>query len=195
MLKSLQRREGSTMWQMKSLILAIVFLCSWGAPAVPWKQSQSNERSSTMTTAEKNIETMLAIFRNIEERDPKHPDPQKQLQLIQPDVEFHWPPSLPYGGTHRGLANYGPNWGKTWNPLQPTPADRKLSPRVIAASNNEVVILWRQRGVSPLGEHLDTEVLGLYQLRDAKLARAQMFYFDETAVAHFLCHAAVSPHD
>jgi ketosteroid isomerase-like protein len=29
-------------------------------------------------------------------------------------------------------------------------------------------------------------VLGLYRVRDGKLARAQMFYFDTTATAEFL---------
>jgi len=32
-------------------------------------------------------------------------------------------------------------------------------------------------------------VIGLYQLRDFKLARAQMFYFDEAAAARFLALA------
>jgi hypothetical protein len=32
-------------------------------------------------------------------------------------------------------------------------------------------------------------VLGLYQIREAKLARAQMFYFDTVAVGDFLAKA------
>ena len=36
---------------------------------------------------------------------------------------------------------------------------------------------------------LRCEVIGLYQLRDFKLARAQMFYFDEAAAARFLALA------
>jgi len=32
-------------------------------------------------------------------------------------------------------------------------------------------------------------VLGLYRVRDGKLARAQMFYFDTTALAGFLAYA------
>jgi ketosteroid isomerase-like protein len=56
----------------------------------------------------------------------------------------------------------------------------------VAASEDEGVVLWRQRGVSPSGEQFEGEVLGLYQIRDGKLARAQMFYFDAVAVASFL---------
>ena len=61
-----------------------------------------------------------------------------------------------------------------------------MDPRVVAATEDEGVVLWRQRGVSPSGERFEGEVLGLYQLRDGKLARAQMFYFDPVAVANFL---------
>ena len=39
------------------------------------------------------------------------------------------------------------------------------------------------------GRQIDTPVLGLYQVRDGKLARAQMFYFDPLAAAEFLVAA------
>jgi hypothetical protein len=42
-------------------------------------------------------------------------------------------------------------------------------------------VLWHQRGRDRAGRWLDTPVLGLYQVRDGKLARAQMFYFDPLA--------------
>ena len=64
-----------------------------------------------------------------------------------------------------------------------------MDPRVISASEREVVVLWRQRGLSPSGERFDGEVLGLYQLREGKLARAQMFYFDTAAIAAFLARS------
>lgn len=47
-------------------------------------------------------------------------------------------------------------------------------------------MLWHQRGRDRAGRWLDTPVLGLYQVRDGKLARAQMFYFDPLAAAEFL---------
>jgi len=82
-----------------------------------------------------------------------------------------------------------PIWGETWTPLQPTEAERRMDPRVVAANGNEVVVLWHQRGLSPNGERCDSEVLGYYRLRDGKLARAQMFYFDPVSVAAFLQRA------
>ena len=125
-----------------------------------------------------NTEVMLGIFSAIEHRDF-----QRLLDFCQPDVEFLWPPSLPYAGGERGA------WAQTWIPLQPTETERRMDPRVIAASGNEVVVLWQQRGVSPAGDRFDGPVLALYQLRDRKLARAQMFYFDTVEVASFLAKA------
>lgn len=132
-----------------------------------------------------NVEVMLKLFAGIESRDER-----KVFGCVQPDVQFHWPPSLPYAGVFKGLASNGGPWATAWTPLQPTPIERSMSPRVVAASGNEVAILWRQRGLAPAGDRIDTEVLGLYLLREGKLARAQMFYFDPVGVAHFLINAA-----
>jgi uncharacterized protein len=131
--------------------------------------------------ANENTEVMLGIFSAIEVRDF-----QRLLDLCQPDVEFLWAPSLPYAGGERGA------WAQTWVPLQPTETERRMDPRVVAVSGDEVVVLWQQRGVSPAGDRFDSPVLALYQLRDRKLARAQMFYFDTVEVASFLAKAAAN---
>jgi ketosteroid isomerase-like protein len=124
---------------------------------------------------EENRKLVLSVFNAIEERND-----QRFSELLHPDFEIHWPPSLPYG------AGKARTWSDTWDSLQPTEVERKMDPRVVAANENEVVVLWRQRGVSPLGDRFDGEVLGLYRIREAKLARAQMFYFDTVAAAAFL---------
>ena len=128
--------------------------------------------------ATENTEVMRGIFSAIERRDF-----QRLLDLCQADVEFLWPPSLPYAGGERGA------WAETWVPLQPTEAEQRMNPRVVAATEDEVVILWQQRGVSLAGDRFDGPVLGLYQLRDGKLARAQMFYFDTVGLLDFLTKA------
>ena len=64
-----------------------------------------------------------------------------------------------------------------------------MDPRIVAAAGDEVVVLWQQRGVAPAGERFDSEVLALYTLRNGKLTRAQMFYFDTVATARFLATA------
>jgi hypothetical protein len=52
------------------------------------------------------------------------------------------------------------------------------------------VVRWHQRGHSPAGLCFDGQVLGLYEVREERLARAQMFYFDTNAVRRFLADAA-----
>ena len=129
-----------------------------------------------------NRKLVLSVFSAIEERKD-----QRFSELLHPDFEIHWPASLPYG---EGKAK---TWTDTWNPLQPTEAERRMDPRVVAANENEVVVLWRQRGLSPTGERFDGEVVGFYQVREGKLARSQLFYFDTVAVASFLDKAIEQP--
>jgi ketosteroid isomerase-like protein len=132
-----------------------------------------------------SMQVVLAVFAAVERRDQA-----AFARSCQPDAEFCWPPSLPYGRTVRGLTDRGgAGWEAYWNPLQPTAGHRRLDPRVIAATEEEVVVLWRQRGVTPAGDSIDTEVLGLYSVRAGKLARAQMFYFDPASVISFLAKA------
>jgi uncharacterized protein len=141
-----------------------------------------------MSTRDRNVQVMLEIFRALEQRDPSRKSvDEREEALYQPDVEFHWPSALPYGGMFRGKD--AAIWSATWNPLQPTAAERKMDPRVLGADDHRVIILYRQRGVSPSGERFDGEVIGLYELRDFKLSRAQMFHFDEAALAQFLDRA------
>jgi ketosteroid isomerase-like protein len=92
---------------------------------------------------------------------------------------------LPYGGVH---ALGRRDWTETWGPLQDD-RERVMDPHVIAASDSQVVVLWQQRGHAPSGERFEMPVLGLYEVRDEKLARAQMFYYDSHAVREFLMSA------
>jgi hypothetical protein len=66
-----------------------------------------------------------------------------------------------------------------------------MDPQVVGMLRNMVIVRWHQRGLDFKGRLLDEEVLALYEFVDAKLARAQMFYFDTTRVADFLAGAAL----
>jgi ketosteroid isomerase-like protein len=140
-----------------------------------------------------SVSIVLEAFLAVEQRDE-----QRLQELYHPEVEFHWTPSLPYGGSsHGGVRDRpGPSWSEVWEPLQPTDAERRMDPRVVAATEREVVVLYRQRGVTASGQRFDGEVLGLYEVRDGKFARAQMFYFDAVAVRRFLAaaEAEAGPH-
>jgi ketosteroid isomerase-like protein len=129
------------------------------------------------------VEVVLAALAAVEERDG-----DSLASLCHPGVSFHWPPSLPYGGvaTGRRAARSDLGWSSYWTPLQPTPEERRLDPRVVAATDREVVVLWHQRGLAQSGERIDCEVLGLYNVTRGLLARAQMFHFDPLSVQQFL---------
>jgi uncharacterized protein len=141
----------------------------------------------------RSIAVVLEAFSAIEVRDWS-----RLATLCHPEVSFHWPPPLPYGGVTSGrdaAARDDRGWSAAWQPFQPTPAERRMDPRVVAATASQVVVLWRQRGLSEAGARYDGEVLGLYDLRDGLLARAQMFYFDPVAAANFLRQAPTDASD
>jgi uncharacterized protein len=107
------------------------------------------------------------------------------------DVELHWPPSLPHGGFVRGVEAQASTWTNTWLPLQPTPATRRLDPRVVAPATTRWSCCGANGGLASNGENLDQPVLVLYEVRDARLVRAQRFYFDTADVVSFLARANV----
>ena len=136
-------------------------------------------------TRSASADIVLAAFAAVEERDE-----HRLAELYHPEIEFHWPPSLPYGGSVHGAAalqaEHRTGFAQIWDPVQLTRHERRMDPRIVAATDREVVVLWHQRGLRPSGQRLDMETLGLYGVRDGKFARAQMFYFDTTAVLRFL---------
>jgi ketosteroid isomerase-like protein len=139
-------------------------------------------------------EVILEVIHAIEQRDI-----ERFVQLCSPDVEFVWPPSLPYGsatglGDELGSASSDatlerPSWIETWDPLQPDDDSRLMDPHIVGELANSVVVLWYQRGVDQRGRRLNEAVLGLYEISDSKLVRGQMFYFDSARVGAFLSAA------
>jgi uncharacterized protein len=142
-----------------------------------------------------NVDVVLGAFRAVEGRNR-----EALFELYHNDVEFHEAPSLPYGGTVRGKAairaqlEAAPEatWLGTWGPLQPTEAERRMDPRVVATEGEKVAVLYTQRALSPNGERFEAPVLGLYEVRDGKFARAQMFHYDTAAILAFLARAGSS---
>ena len=134
----------------------------------------------------------LDVIRAVEDRDA-----ERLFDLYHDEVEFHEAPSLPYGGSTRGkdylreqlTSAPDETWLGTWGPLQPTESERRMDARIVATSKNEVVALYQQRAVGPNGERLDNPCIGLYEVRDGKLVRAQMFHYDTAAIADFLRRA------
>ena len=139
-----------------------------------------------------NEEIVLSVIRAVEERDA-----DALFELYHDDVELHDAPSLPYAYAARGKtamreqfeASPEETWLGTWGPLQPTEAERRMDPRVVESAGDEVVVLYTTRALAPGGERFESPVLGLYEVRDGKFARAQMFHYDTAAVVAFLDRA------
>jgi ketosteroid isomerase-like protein len=131
-------------------------------------------------------EVVLEAFRAVETRDH-----EALIALYHPDVEFCEAPSLPYGGTSQGKEAVASDlgWLETWGPLQPTEEERRMDPRIIGDDGRNVVGLYRQRAFDPAGRRFDSPVVGVYEVRDGKFARAQMFHFDTAAIIEFLAAA------
>lgn len=131
-------------------------------------------------------EVVLRAFRAVERRDY-----EALIALYHPEVEFHEAPSLPYGGSSRGLEDVARNlgWLETWGPLQPSEEERRMDPQILSDDGTRVVALYRQRALDRQGRRLDCQVVGLYEVRDGKFARAQMFHFDTAAILDFLSAA------
>jgi hypothetical protein len=124
---------------------------------------------------------------------------QRQLerlaQLYHPEIEFHWPPGLPYSGDFTGAAveEMSNRFAATWMPLQPNEETRRMNPRVVAiGESGRVVVNYVWRGLDREGRQFETEVLADYQVRDGLLARAQMFYYDLPGVIAFLDRAGIN---
>jgi uncharacterized protein len=140
-----------------------------------------------------NAEVALAVIRAVEERDA-----EALFELYHDDVELHDAPSLPYSYTARGKSamreqlETAPEttWLGTWGPLQPTDDERRMDPRVIATNGDEVTVRYTTRALAPNGERFESPVLALYEMRDGKFARAQMFHYDTAAILAFLERAA-----
>lgn len=138
---------------------------------------------------ESSADVVLSAFRAIEERDR-----DRLFAVFHDEVELHDAPSLPYGGSSRGKEAIRDQlettpertWLGTWGPLQPTDAERRMDPRVVADDGDEVTVEYTQRALSPTGERFESPVLAIYRVRDGKFARAQMFHYDTAAILAFL---------
>jgi ketosteroid isomerase-like protein len=147
-----------------------------------------SDRKEPSMNADANVRVVLEVFAAIERRDTA-----RFLAHTHPECTICWPPSLPWNDGIPGRpdkdGHHARSWLEVWTSLQPTAAERQMHPEVIAAADDRVVVRWRQRGCSPTGLCFDGQMLGLYQVRQERLARAQMFYFDTDAANRFLADA------
>jgi ketosteroid isomerase-like protein len=136
----------------------------------------------------RDAEVVLGVIRAVQERDG-----EKLFELYHEDVQLHEASSLPYGGVVDGMPSLKEQletapeetWLGTWGPLQPTEQERRFDPRVLAENDGEVVVQYWMRAVAPDGERWESPVIGLYEVRDGKFYRAQMFHYDTQSMNAF----------
>lgn len=150
-------------------------------------QPTTTEPDPSEARSRVNEQLVLAMIHAVEERDM-----EALAACYHPDVEFVWPPGLPYGGTHRRaeVARMSEAYAAAWWPLQREPAMRRLDPRVIGSNEREVTAHYIQRGKDADGRLCEVEVIGIYAVTDGRVSRLQMFYFDPARAATFLATAA-----
>lgn len=115
--------------------------------------------------------------------------------LYHPQIEFHWPPGLPYSGSFVGaeVADMQHRFGAVWFPLQPTDETRRMDFQVIATGDDgRVVATYVWKGIDGQGRRFQTLTLADYQVRDGLFARAQMYYYDLTGLIGFLEQATAA---
>lgn len=134
-----------------------------------------------------NETLVLEMIHAVERRDS-----ERLLEIYDPNVEFSWPPELPYGGNYRGheVIEMSEVFAAAWEPLQQTDEARRFDPRVLGVHGDEVTVLYHQRADTPEGGLWETEVIGLYTVSDGHVVRLQMFYFDPADTAALLAQAA-----
>jgi ketosteroid isomerase-like protein len=137
-----------------------------------------------MTTTNETV--VMDAIRAVEERDRT-----RLAALYHPEVKFGWPAGLPYGGWHSGAAVVAMSvqFASIWDRLQPTDAERRMDPQLVASDGDTVVVEYQWRGRDPEGRRFETPTLARYELREGLLARAQMYHFDMPGLLAFLAQA------
>lgn len=133
--------------------------------------------------SEENIEVVRRLFKAVEERDLPG-----VLAAYDESVVIREAKSLPYGGEfhgYEGAQRHALGAFEVWENLLP-PGERTLNAKFLDASDDYVIVLWRQRGVNSDGEKFDAPVVSVYKMGNSKIIESQMFHADTNAVLQFL---------
>jgi uncharacterized protein len=130
------------------------------------------------------VDLVRRLFDAVERRDC-----DELLACYAEDVEITEAAGLPYGGTYRGRDGalaHALGFLAAWNSYQ-GPEELQLDPQFWGDGAGTVCVLFRHRAVDRVrGVRLDAPEVGIYQVRDRRVARSQMFHADSAAVAQFL---------
>jgi ketosteroid isomerase-like protein len=133
------------------------------------------------------MEVVRRLFAAVEDRDL-----ERVIACYSDDVEIHEADVLPYGGIWRGTegaAAHAAAFMGSWAGLQ-GPQEQVLDARIWGDGAGTVWVLFRHRAADPVGgARFDAPEVGIYQIRDERIVRSQMFHADSAAVLEFLLNA------
>jgi ketosteroid isomerase-like protein len=121
-----------------------------------------------------NIDAINRFFEGISRKDV-----DLVLSLYVPDCEFTAPEPLPWGGTykgHDGIKQLFSTFMPYWTQIEEH-AER------IVSSDDEVMVVVRQRGVTRTGADYDGLLALHFEMRDGKATRGRGFADTSTVLA------------
>jgi ketosteroid isomerase-like protein len=134
-----------------------------------------------------DVEVVRRLFTAVEERDFGG-----LLSCYSDDVEINEAAVLPWGGVWRGrdgVAAHAAEFMRTWGALQ-GPQELQLDAQFFSDGAGTVCAVFRHCGVDPAsGACFDAPEVGVYQVRDGRVVKSQMFHADSAAVVAFLSNA------
>jgi uncharacterized protein len=131
-----------------------------------------------------DVDVVRRLFTAVEERDF-----DGLLACYSDDVEINEAAVLPWGGVWcgpDGVAAHAAEFMRTWGALQ-GPQESQLDAQFFSDGAGTVCAVFRHRGVDRVsGARFDAPEVGVYQVRDARVAKSRMFHADSAAVVAFL---------
>jgi uncharacterized protein len=135
---------------------------------------------------QQHVETVKRLFAAVRRRDQAG-----VREAYHPEVVIHESPSLPYGGDYHGheeALQHLNGYYRTWDPLRPG-VGQPSTPIFLETAEDSVVVLWQEEAVAPgSGRRIVLPALGVYQVRDGKVAESRMFQ-DTAAIRDLLAEA------
>jgi ketosteroid isomerase-like protein len=131
-----------------------------------------------------DVTVVRRLFAAVEERDL-----DRLLDCYSDDVEIREAEVLPYGGVYHGRAGaaaHAAGFMRAWGSLQ-GPEESRLDARFWGDGAGTVCAVFRHRALDQkTGQRFDAPEVGIYSIRDDRVAHSQMFHADSAAVVDFL---------
>jgi uncharacterized protein len=136
--------------------------------------------------SQQRVEAVKRLFAAVRRRDLAC-----VREAYHPEVVIHESPSLPYGGDYHGqeeALEHLDGYYRTWDPLRPG-VGQPGTPIFLETTEDAVAVLWQEEAVAPSsGRRIVLPALGVYQVRDGKVAESRMFQ-DTAAIRDLLAGA------